>query len=828
MGGDGFLGIGHKGGDIAAGRIARDGLAAAGAIVENGVAAIGEIDIGELFQRQAGAGGIADEQVADGLGFLARGRFQNHVHIKYFVAFVGLRGDAALVGGLDGFQYFDRAVAKLGQAVGAEFDDHARGAGRRGDLNIGGTGYFTKRLGDFIGLGVEHVEVIAENIHDNLGGFAGDGFADAVAEEGEDFGLHAGIFGEGIANLVLDFFLVERGIGLEFHVHFAAVRAPGIFAHFGAANLFFHALDAGNLENIGGDLRAETFHFPEGGAGRHGDADHKMAFAEIGEKFTAEERQRAQRGEEQNEGNGDDGFGPAADAFQPGAMDLFQPAQIGGFRVQLGAREQGETERGRDGERHEQRGHDGENEGEAKRREELALQTAHQQHRQEDECDDEGGVHDGAPHFQRGFEHHGEERTRLRQREIFAQAAQDVFDVNDGIVHDHADGYGEAAKGHGVQRDAKMIQHHNGGEQRERNGDKGNKCGTQIEQEKEQHHAHEHCAEQQRGAHVVDGNLNKRGGAVQAGNVLNALGGEDGFQFIQRSFHAQGNVFGVGAVLAGGGDQDAGFAINEGVAKFRRAGGDDVGDVFQEHAAAGALGHDDVAELFGGGLLAVGLDDKTLGGRFHVTGAAYAGGLAGGGGDILHGNLQGGQAVGSQLDLQLADFTAEDLGGGHAGNGEHAGTHGPVGKGAEFHGGQLVRHEAELEEVHGGGGERLHFGRLHAGGEVAVQLGEALGDHLARLIDFGAFLEDGGDDRQALDGFGADGIEIAGTVEGAFHGAGDEGFHLFGGEAGSLGLDGDLGLDEVGEDVELGAHRYQHAAADEGRRERDDHAAFAQ
>jgi hypothetical protein len=40
---------------------------------------------------------------------------------------------------------------------------------------------------------------------------------------------------------------------------------------------------------------------------------------------------------------------------------------------------------------------------------------------------------------------------------VFTQAAEDVFDIDDGVVDDHADGDGEAAEGHGVHADAEGI-----------------------------------------------------------------------------------------------------------------------------------------------------------------------------------------------------------------------------------------------------------------------------------------------------------------------------------------------------------------------------------
>ena len=106
-------------------------------------------------------------------------------------------------------------------------------------------------------------------------------------------------------------------------------------------------------------------------------------------------------------------------------------------------------------------------------------------------ADDERRVNHRAADFDRRVQHDLEERARRGQGEILPQAAQDVLHVDDRVVHDHADGHGEAAERHGIHGDALPIEHDHGREQGQRNGDERNERRAQIEQEQKQHHGHQ-------------------------------------------------------------------------------------------------------------------------------------------------------------------------------------------------------------------------------------------------------------------------------------------------------------------------------------------------
>jgi hypothetical protein len=81
-------------------------------------------------------------------------------------------------------------------------------------------------------------------------------------------------------------------------------------------------------------------------------------------------------------------------------------------------------------------------------------------------------------------------RARLGQA-VFLQAAQHVFDIHHRVVHQLADGDGQAAQRHGVDRQAEVAEHQRRHQQRHRNGHQRDQRGAHVEQEQEQHDRHQ-------------------------------------------------------------------------------------------------------------------------------------------------------------------------------------------------------------------------------------------------------------------------------------------------------------------------------------------------
>jgi hypothetical protein len=106
-------------------------------------------------------------------------------------------------------------------------------------------------------------------------------------------------------------------------------------------------------------------------------------------------------------------------------------------------------------------------------------------------------------------------------------------------------------------------------------------------------------------------------------------------------------------------------------------------------------------------------------------------------------------------------------------------------------------------------------------------LREPFRKHLPRDVDVRAFLENRRDDGQTLNGFRADGIQIARAVQCVFDRARDKRLDLLRREARRFGLHRRLRLDEFGKHIELRVRRDEQPVANETERQRDDHAARA-
>ena len=75
--------------------------------------------------------------------------------------------------------------------------------------------------------------------------------------------------------------------------------------------------------------------------------------------------------------------------------------------------------------------------------------------------------------------------------------AHDVLEHDDGVVNDDADGEREREERHVVQCEVHRLQHREGGDDRGRNRDCGNRHRAQVSNEKEDHEAGQKAADQQ-------------------------------------------------------------------------------------------------------------------------------------------------------------------------------------------------------------------------------------------------------------------------------------------------------------------------------------------
>src|ERR1043166_2482769 len=141
------------------------------------------------------------------------------------------------------------------------------------------------------------------------------------------------------------------------------------------------------------------------------------------------------------------------------------------------------------------------------------------------------------------------------QRLVLAQPAENIFHVDNRIIHHFTQRDDQSAERNGVNRNAKLLQDDDRGEQGQRNGRQRNTGGPNTSEQKEQDHRDQDRAQRQGMFHVAQGRLDKRGGPVQTRIELDAFAGEDRFHFRQGSLQRGGHFHGVSAKLAGHGKQ---------------------------------------------------------------------------------------------------------------------------------------------------------------------------------------------------------------------------------------------------------------------------------
>jgi hypothetical protein len=143
----------------------------------------------------------------------------------------------------------------------------------------------------------------------------------------------------------------------------------------------------------------------------------------------------------------------------------------------------------------------------------------------------------------------------MGQRCVLAQSAEDVFHIHDGIIHDHADGDGEAAEGHAVHADVEPLEDQHRDAEGERHRHEGDERGAEVQQEQEQNDR-DHDGPVTNGfGEIADGVINEVL-LLEQQRGLDALR-EGGLEFVQRGLDLLGELSCVKAGCFGDGHDDA-------------------------------------------------------------------------------------------------------------------------------------------------------------------------------------------------------------------------------------------------------------------------------
>ena len=138
---------------------------------------------------------------------------------------------------------------------------------------------------------------------------------------------------------------------------------------------------------------------------------------------------------------------------------------------------------------------------------------------------------------------------RLGQPAVLAQAPDDVLDVDDGVVHQRADGDGHAAQGHGVDGGPERLHGEHRGHQRERDREQRDDAGPHVGEEQEDDDDDQHRAFGSARQHVVDGRLDEVGLAEDAAVSISMPLGSVAWMSSSTASSARGEFQRVGAGL---------------------------------------------------------------------------------------------------------------------------------------------------------------------------------------------------------------------------------------------------------------------------------------
>ena len=398
---------------------------------------------------------------------------------------------------------------------------------------------------------------------------------------------------------------------------------------------------------------------------------------------------------------------------------------------------------------------------------------------------------------------------------ILAQAAKDVLDVDDRIVHQFADGDGQAAQGHGVDADAGEFEDDEGDDKGERNGDQRDERRPGVEQEQDEHEGDEDGGVAHDLDDVVDAGLDEM---LLAEHVVVQFHPrrQGGAQFGHGFFDGPGQRDRILTRLLRYHHDHAGFAVDGGVAALDLDPFQHPRHVAHGDRCAGAGRHHGVGELRDAPDPPEVADQKLLALLLDETAGAVLVGVGDGAFDLFQGQVVGAKFLGIDLHLILHAAAADGDGVGHAGDRQQARAHRPVGQQAQLHRRDRLAFEADEHDFAHDRRNRTHPW-FDAGGQAVAGGGEFLADQLPRQVNVLAPVEFHENDGQADGGDGADSLHAGRAIQGGLDGKGDQGLHFLGRQAFGFGQHRDLRPVEVGQHV----HRQSRHLVETIERERE-------
>ena len=376
----------------------------------------------------------------------------------------------------------------------------------------------------------------------------------------------------------------------------------------------------------------------------------------------------------------------------------------------------------------------------------------------------------------------------MRERGVFPQPAENVFHVHNGVIHDHADGHGEAAEGHGIHAHAEPFENEQRDRKRERHRGQRDEGRAEIQEEEEEDDRDHDRAVADGFLEVADGVLDEV--ALAEHDFDFDSSGQRGPQFGERALDGGADLERVEARRFIHAEDHAHRAVHAGVAAHRLDAVVELRHVADEDGSV-ADGLDDGAPELGevGGHAEIADHDFARAG-VEIAAGGIARGLCDCLFQLLESDAVRGEAVRVGLHLHLLHAAANGQHLRHARDALQAPPDLPVGERAQVHRRDLSVGAAQPDEEDFAHERRdRRHARLHPGGERGDHTLRPLLHELARAVDVGAPVEFREDQREPDIGIRAQAIQPADALHGGFERLRNEHLDLLRREAGALGED---------------------------------------
>ena len=643
----------------------------------------------------------SQQQGADRLR-ICGGACDAHRHRHAAIGLLELRRHRAVVGRIQGLEHIGRLQAVCRQLIGQKLDVQLGLARRHDQAHVPAARQMLQHLDDLGADPVVRVQIRADHRDGERRGFPRQRLADALAQNRVDLDQLVRVVIEDIANGGIDVGGAAF-LGIDLYLEFAFVGRIGVLTVLRAADLLGDAFDAGDGHETLGDLLTDPRSLGERDAGAKRGMGDQVILPKIRQQARAEQRQEHESRNAGRRQNGDEHARPPVkprDRLPLSTLEVLQEARLG-LRPML--RHHEHAHRGRRAHRNEQREPDRQQKRNGQRAEERALQARHHEDGQERDGHGGGRVEHRPAHFERCADEQGDD---VATRRCDAPPAQDVLDVDDGVVDHDAERHHDPAQRHRVQRQSEGLEDPHRRQQGEGNRAERNQRAAPVAKRHEEQCHHQHRADQERVAQFLDRALDEARRPQERGMVFDALLGERRRERVEPLLEGPSDVERVRAKLRRGLDEYAGLARDECVAEARLAAVAHGGHVLEAHGEARARADDRALERLERGAGWLRANHDALRRCLEIARTDERGRAFRGREHIVESEACRRELGRVHLDLPLAHGTPENLSLRDSRDRQNLRLHDPLHDVAQLHRSEPIARVAEVNEVFHRGAQR--------------------------------------------------------------------------------------------------------------------------